>query len=365
MDKDMKNVAGWMSLLMVGVLATGWGCQEREKTRGANLPGESEIVEAEVAASAPSAAKPEAAAHGDGGQWSREKRLALAARAEKLLAMEPTTDPGREFVNRLRTAPNPALLALMKSDKPIPSADLWRFGTIENAVEMGEKGPTWPLPGTVKVPRVPIGARVVMDGDLSEPAWEKAFTWKKSYKLNELEESKRTQTEWKLLWDADYLYLGFGCVDEDVRSKPRERDTKVYDDDSVELFISPDERFRGYWEIIVNADNSVFDALESKKWMEWGLDMNTDATAEGLVTHVKREGPDGKPGYCVEMALPWSALLAQKGQKPRIGDVFGFMLVRICKEGKNGVGEDGPFAPVPLMGWGHNIWNRAKMELGE
>jgi hypothetical protein len=365
MDNGMKNVAAWLVLALTGF---AWaGCQQTpvndvEVDWAAEGAGRGGAPPA-VAATAPVVAPVKVS---EKGQPTRAQRLEIARRAEKLLAMKPTSDPGREFVNRMRTPGLMEVLAEIKDvENPIPKESLWKWTAFKDCVEMGELGPTWPVPERVKVPRVPVGTKVVMDGDLSDIAWEKAFTWTKTYKFNKREESRDTQTVWKLLWDADYLYLGFGCVDEDVVSTTRPHDEPVYRDDSVELFISPDERFRAYWEIVVNVDNSVFDATETKRLMEWGADAELDAHVKGLVTRVKREGPEGKPGYCVEMAVPWSAVLAQEGQRPRIGDVFSFMVARI-QVGLRGRSQEAQgFAPVPLMGWGHNIWNRVKMELGE
>lgn len=315
-----------------------------------------------AAQSEPKAVKPKAKQTDSGP--SRQERLALVARAKKLLET-PNETPGREFVNKLRTEPNPERMKLIEDvESPIPESRIWEYENFKEAVRYGEAGFTWPLPAVVTVPRVPVGAKVVMDGDLGEPAWEKAMTWTDSYKFNDLEKSSTLKTTWKMLWDADYLYVGFVCEDDYIVSSGKERDQKVYSGDSAELFISPDLRYRGYWEIVVGPDNCVYDAIESKKILEWGPDLNPAENMPGLITCARRHGPDEPAGYSVEMAVPWSALLAQKNQRPRIGDRYAFMLARIEHSMRNGKRTGDAYAPVPLLGWAHNIWNMMTMELG-
>jgi putative heme-binding domain-containing protein len=80
-----------------------------------------------------------------------------------------------------------------------------------------------------------------IDGKLDEPAWARApslgdfvFTWWTDGDL------PQQQTDARLLWDENYLYVSFKCWDRDVRATRELRDSDVYRDDCVEIFASPE-----------------------------------------------------------------------------------------------------------------------------
>ena len=166
------------------------------------------------------------------------------------------------------------------------------------------------------------------------------------------------------MWDEHCLYVGFECEDTDLEAKPAVRDDAVYGDDAVELFISPDIRFRSYWEIVTNINGVVFDSIECKHSTTWGPDLDPTQNVEGLKVATKLRGTVNDPsdkdqGYTVEMALPWTALLPQKSSRAQPGDQYGFML---CRIDRNASGTKA-YSYQPLLGWGHNVWNMATMEL--
>jgi hypothetical protein len=257
-----------------------------------------------------------------------EERQAVAARARALLDGHDLS-PGREFVNRLRSEDYPDRLDWLSDPAHVWSqSHIEKYNDYCSIVRFAEAGRTWPVPGTVRVPRA--RAAIKLDGHLSDPEWRDAFTWRTNYAFNQTAPAQDRTTVWKLLWDQDRLYVGYACSDDRIRSSARPRDSEVFNDDCVELFISPDIRFRSYWEIIVNPDGSIF-------------------------------GPDGLPGYTIELAIPWSALLAQPGDRIQPGHRYAFMLARLDWTGDVLT----PLSPVPLMGWAHNIWNMATLELVE
>lgn len=286
---------------------------------------------------------------------SWQERQAVAARARALLSRDDQS-PGREFINRLRSEDYPARLRWMAdADHVWSHADLDAYRDYIKIVEHAERGSTWPTPPAVKVPR--SASAITIDGSLADEPWSRAFVWHTSYRFNQQTPAAHT-TVWKMLWDENYLYVAFVCSDDQIQSRPRAQDGPVYDDDCVELFISPDIRFRSYWEIVVNPDGSVFDSIECKRIDQWGSDLNPAADIDGLVARTQRVGPPGLAGYTTEMAVPWSAILLP-GRSAQAGDRFAFMLARLDWK------QDtlSPMAPIPLLGWAHNIWNMATMEL--
>lgn len=291
----------------------------------------------------------------------RTRYAALLARANALLARDDNT-PGREFVNRLRTEPNPEILALMAKPEAIPEDKKWRVNEIENTLKNAEAGQTWPKPPLVQVPRA--GAPVKVDGVIDPAEWQGAVSFDRAFIFNTKDEPTSQKTRWKMMWDDQYLYVAYDCDDIDLQAAQQKQDDPVYGDDCVELFISPDIRFRSYWEIVGNINDVIFDSLECKKATMWGCDLNIAQNVDGLKFSAKNRGTVNKPddkdeGYTAEMALPWSALLAQGKTAAQPKDVYHFMLVRVDKNAKSATA----YSFHPLLGWGHNIWNMAKMEL--
>ena len=178
------------------------------------------------------------------------------------------------------------------------------------------------------------------------------------------------QTLAHLLWDDDYLYVGFDLHDPDVWSRSALRDNDcskeyaerafisqgvftpewrrlecniMHMDKFVKVLIDPDNDGENYMEFQINPVNNIFDALYSQGFQEkWGdreRGENVAWTCPGLLTAVHIEGTLNAPhdvdkGWCMEMALPWKALAPfTKGAcPPKAGDVWGAHLGRIHKQ---------------------------------
>lgn len=289
--------------------------------------------------------------------------MELAKRAERAIA-EAGTTPGREYANRLRSDYHNAWLKYFsgKGTKPLrPNNQEWVIREIEGFIELINAAKTWPAPGTYQIPET-LQAPVI-DGKLDDPAWKNAATLTDIYPFNKTG-AEGPQTTWRILWDKDYLYFSFDCIDQDVVAPARERDTDVYTDDCVEMFILPDFQFRTYWEIIIAPNGSVFDSVECKDMDKWGFNTDLTQNLTGMkhaqaVRGTLNKSDDKDEGYTIEVAVPFSALPGYTRIGPKPGDRLYFMLVRLDRSN----GQFKPYAFRPLQAWGHNIWNYAVMEL--
>ena len=82
------------------------------------------------------------------------------------------------------------------------------------------------------------GCRMVMDGILDEPAWQKAqpvgpfvFPW--------YESGEKEQTEAKIVWDDERIYFAFRCDDKYISAVVYNPNGGVSQDDCCEAFIAP------------------------------------------------------------------------------------------------------------------------------
>src|SRR5689334_2081085 len=93
---------------------------------------------------------------------------------------------------------------------------------------------------------------VVIAGKLDDSAWRSAseiefrFPW-------EQQTGAKQKTTARLLWNDEYLYLGYECADRDIVALYTQHDDPTYKDDAVELFLNPDPTQDWYYGMEMNA----------------------------------------------------------------------------------------------------------------
>ena len=169
---------------------------------------------------------------------------------------------------------------------------------------------------------------ITIDGRLDEPSWAAAesvsafvFPW--------WEEGAQEPTEARVLWDVKNLYVSYTVTDTNIRAKHSQRDSRVFEDDCVEIFIAPDpENVENYFNFEMNARGAILDQSPNRtvdrKW-----------NAEGMQVAVRHDGTlnntrDRDHSWTMEVAIP----LAVFGEypprlPPEDGDVWRVNLNRI------------------------------------
>jgi hypothetical protein len=296
--------------------------------------------------------------------------LLLLLRAAALFAGEPSVADKRlaaeieEWRKKVGATPAreaaqwdgfPPLLGILNGETPVDAAErdaARRTG--EQVLKDLKKGPSWPIPPDVRLPRATVVPTI--DGRVDEAAWERAFTAHGQYAFNTTNLVERPATQWLAMWDEDNLYFAFVCEDDDIIAPVMDRDTAVYSYDCVEMFLLPEPRLGLYWELVISPSGSIYDALNAKKFNGWGGLARTELNIEGLKTAQARTAD----GYCVEVAIPFRELPGYtRGNRPKRGDTLHWMLVRLDKNASGFT----PYAYQPLLSWGHNIWNHARVIL--
>jgi hypothetical protein len=97
---------------------------------------------------------------------------------------------------------------------------------------------------------------VVVDGKLDDAAWKAAGTIEFRFPWDKQTGAKQ-KTVARLLWDDNYLYVGYDCEDTDITAHYTERDDPTYKDDAVELFLNPDPTQEWYYGMEMNARRLV------------------------------------------------------------------------------------------------------------
>jgi len=192
-------------------------------------------------------------------------------------------------------------------------------------------------------------------------------------------------TRVRLLWDDECLYFGFSAVETDVWATLTERDSKIWEDNDLEVFIAGKD---AYYEFEINALNTIYEVFWVWKDMyfpgspfdteEWKPEGKRLMIIDGIGGHVHPRGTrygfldwdypglqhavhvDGElnsrkrtdRGWSMELALPWKGLeLLADGRSlpPREGDVWRIDCSRFQQIGRDGEKLD------PGDGW---TWNR-------
>ncbi len=229
--------------------------------------------------------------------------------------------------------------------------------------------------------------RIVVDGRLSEACWQKA---QKSPRFVDMVTGVPglLDTRMAALWDDKNLYVAFWIEEPNVQARFTERDSPVYFENDVEVFIAgPD----CYYEFQINARGTIYEVfyIWQEAYKEGGFaerpefDLTAHAVdvlggfqdgmrykkhprgrrwafmdwdCPGLRTAVHVDGTlnddsDVDRGWTVELAFPWEGLraLAQdRAAPPQDGDIWRMDFSRFEALHANGRLID------PSLGWSFN-----------
>ena len=219
---------------------------------------------------------------------------------------------------------------------------------------------------------------ITLDGILDEPAWKYA---PRSAPFVDIVTGEPAwfDTRVAMLWDDEHLYWGFTAEETDVWGTLTERDSRIYEENGLEIFIAGRD---AYYEFEINALNVIyevfwvwkdvpllpgFDPLNQRVMVldgvgghvhprgeRWGF---LDWDCPGLRHAVQVDGTlnrrdDVDRGWSAEVAIPWRSLtLLGDGRSlpPDNGDVWRIDCSRFQKIGPKGEVLD------PCAGW---TWNR-------
>jgi len=188
-------------------------------------------------------------------------------------------------------------------------------------------------------------APVAVDGKLDEVAWRRA-AYTDDFVLLATGARGELRTRVRMLWTDTHWYLAWTMEDPDVHAEMAERDARVFQEDSVELFVDPDGNERNYAQVIANARGTVMDQMVNKAPSAGGFE-SLSWTLEGLAVAVSVEGTannskDKDQQWVCEMAIPFASLASLAGTAgipPKPADQWRVNLCRNEHDRRSGEGQ--------------------------
>ena len=183
---------------------------------------------------------------------------------------------------------------------------------------------------------------LTIDGKLEEPSWQMA-AWTDLFIdiEGDLKPRPRFGTRAKMLWDDAYFYVAADMEEPHLWATVAQRDVPVYVNHDFEVFIDPDGDTHEYYELEMNALNTVWDLMSVWPHRDGGAMINAWDIA-GLQTGVDLRGSlndntDRDDGWSVELAFPWKVLreAAHRPTPPGSGDQWRVNFSRVEQHTEN------------------------------
>jgi hypothetical protein len=225
---------------------------------------------------------------------------------------------------------------------------------LQTAPAQAPAAPAAPMPDpkSAVVPR--IAAQVKIDGVLDEQPWQKAVRLT-PFVRNDTMMPARVGTEVRLWYDQAALYLGWICEDYDIQATFTQRDSRFWEEEVVEFFVTPAALDR-YFELQWNPLGGTFDAIITN---ELGPDGSSrqfkgdwSYTAASMTYAVRVDGSvqnstDRDQRWTVEVRIPFSDL---EVPTPQPGDVWRGSFYRFNRD-RDGDPEPLSWSPTMLPGF--------------
>ncbi len=183
---------------------------------------------------------------------------------------------------------------------------------------------TLPAPKRLVVPK--LQGTLKIDGELDEAVWARAVVIPTFLPASGIG-AEREGTTVRAWYDDTALHLGWTCTDADIQATFTARDSKFWEEEVAEFFITSRDLTR-YFELQWNPLGGEFDAIIENTIDERGVSKNFKGdwayTAKGMKSAVKLRGTpansdDKDELWQVEVTIPF-ADLGEKTPKP--GDVW-------------------------------------------
>jgi hypothetical protein len=167
---------------------------------------------------------------------------------------------------------------------------------------------------------------IEVDGKANEVSWQKAH-WSESF--TDIEGNRKPapaqKTRFKMLWNDQYIFIFAELEEKHIWATLNGHDQVIFHDNDFEVFIDPNGDSQTYFEIEVNAINTVFDLFLPKAYRDGGSALipwnASDMKSAVFIDGTLNNSTDEDSAWYVEMAIPFRDVsLGNTISIPRDGD---------------------------------------------
>ncbi|MDI7267297.1 MAG: carbohydrate-binding family 9-like protein [Myxococcota bacterium] len=162
---------------------------------------------------------------------------------------------------------------------------------------------------------------ITLDGRLDEPAWAAAAVLGPFVPTPDGPPAEGRVTA-RAMWSPRHLYVAFEVADRAIVSQFTERDSPIYTQDVVEVFLDEDGDGRDYYEFEVSPAGVLFDAHFSERRRGEAKQFTASDFLAGVSLDGTLNDAAQDRGYTVELQIPFASLAKFKQRTPTAGTVW-------------------------------------------
>lgn len=178
-----------------------------------------------------------------------------------------------------------------------------------------------------------VAKPMVIDGFDTNEEWQK-INWTDNFIDIEGKKVPKYDTAIKMAWDNEHFYVYAKMEEPHVWGSLKQRDTVIFYNNDFEVFIDPDGDTHEYYELEINALNTVWDLMLTKPYRNGGRAIDS-WDIRGLKSAVKINGSINKPddidqGWNLELAIPWNTITeTSNGKNPPLNEIWRINFSRV------------------------------------
>jgi hypothetical protein len=181
--------------------------------------------------------------------------------------------------------------------------------------------------------------KISIDGNIDKAVWRSATAVELTDTVTG--DKPLQETSVRLLWDDEFLYIAFDCVDHEIRAVYTGFNDLLFEEDVVEVFIDDNKDLKTYIEIEVNPHNAVLHYMIANnlegRILGYARLENCVRSAVSCSVEIKRTQ--------YEIAIPFTEFPTAPHIPPKTGDTWRINFYRIDR-GENGQDEYTAWSPT-------------------
>ena len=154
---------------------------------------------------------------------------------------------------------------------------------------------------------------IEIDGLLNESSWLRQ-EWISDFGdiINRQNNAPFYETKAKIKWDENYIYFGIEVYDSNIWATIKTRDSVLFLENIVEIFLDPNGDTHNYYEIEINALGTLWDLMMTKPYRDGGRGISS-WEAKGMklaiaIDGTLNNGNDTDQKWGIELAIPISEI---------------------------------------------------------